>query len=114
MKSVLLDVIDRADPLAERGDLLVRRVIVNEDLELDLVPDLVRLRGGRPDDGDEHAQYQRRDQDRGERGQARRGIAPERPQGLLQEESDSHRLLPRDPTGSACARTKRPDAGPVR
>jgi hypothetical protein len=85
-----LHVADLADPVPELGDLRVGGGILDEDFQLDLVADLVRFRGRRPHDRDEHPEHERGDQHGREGSQTRGGIALQRPKRLSQEE-DPHR-----------------------
>ena len=64
------------------------RVAVEEDLEPDLVADLGGLRLARAQHRDEHPEQQGGDHDRDDRGDARRGAATQRAEGLGEEEDD--------------------------
>src|SRR5207247_1791097 len=85
-------------------DLGAGGIVVDEDLELDLVPHLVRLGSRRSNDRDEDAQHEGRDQNGCECGKGRRRVPLERPQRLLQEKPWLHDLRADWTTGSGCSR----------
>src|SRR5215211_7099264 len=77
-----LDVVDSPDLILELLDLRKRGVGVEEDTQPDLLTHVRRLRLARSQDRDQHAEQERRDDDRHDRRDAGRRASAERPEGL--------------------------------
>ncbi len=107
---------DRADLVLEVADLVVGRVVEEEDLELELAADVIGLRAARVEDRDEDPDQQDRHRDRHDRGQRRRGVAAKRAIRLAEEEHETaHSTAPPSSRSSGSAtpsslRTRTPNS----